>query len=167
MRVATAFSEEVAATFGPEKLDRALRYIARTPEDEEPSDIPELRIPVPQDDGAVAQKPFAEVTVAELRRAIQVAAGAQGKKKARAKSNLPETAADALTKANKALDTAVGRRAAAGALVSAKLAGEQVMIDVRGVPLDRAAAAFRAIAAALILAFSSSGAYPYSEVLAA
>ena len=51
MRVAEAFSETMTATFGTEKLDRALRYIAATPEPEQPSDIPKLRFRIPTDDG--------------------------------------------------------------------------------------------------------------------
>src|SRR4030095_9304934 len=38
MRIAGAFPEDIAVTFGPEKLDRALAYIAATPEKEEPPD---------------------------------------------------------------------------------------------------------------------------------
>ncbi len=55
-RVAQAFSETVAATFGPEKLDRALRYIAATPEDEKLADIPKLKILVTTADGKVYRR---------------------------------------------------------------------------------------------------------------
>lgn len=149
VRVAEAFSEEVAATFGPEKLDRALRYIAATPEDEKPSDIPELRIPVPADDGATAHtKAFADVTVSELRRATQAAAETKGAKKARDKG-LPEGFAATLAKANRALDQAVGSKAAKGAEIRARASGGDVLIDLRGIPLDKAAATLRALAALL------------------
>src|SRR5437870_4182327 len=47
MRIASSFGQSIAALYGPEKLDRALRYIAATPEDEKPSDIPTLPIRVP------------------------------------------------------------------------------------------------------------------------
>jgi hypothetical protein len=71
MRVSQAFSEEVVATFGLEKLDRALAYIAKTPEVEAPTDIPQLAIRVPSASGGVVEKPFAQVTIPELRRAAQ------------------------------------------------------------------------------------------------
>jgi hypothetical protein len=68
MRIADAFSEDVCATFGVEKLDTALRYIALTQEDESPKDVPDLKIPV-KANGRTIQKDFADVTVAELRAA--------------------------------------------------------------------------------------------------
>jgi hypothetical protein len=47
MRIAQAFSETVVATFGAEKLDRALHYVAATPARETPKEIPNLKIRVP------------------------------------------------------------------------------------------------------------------------
>jgi hypothetical protein len=154
MRVAQAFSETVAAAFGAEKLDRALRYIAATPEEEKPKDIPTLKIRVPPEDGGEAQqKPFEEVTIAELRRAVQAARG--GKKKPGAKKKptpkwLEEEAAAAIDNGHKALDKAVGRAAAATADVTVRRTGDdKVVVDIRGVPLERAGAAFKALAAAM------------------
>jgi hypothetical protein len=145
MRVAEAFSEEVVAAFGIEKLDRALRYVAATPDDEKPSDIPELRIAVPGEDGAPAKtKPFAELTVSELRRATQAVAA--GEKKG---ARLPEGLAGTLSKANRALDKTVGTKAARAAEIRARPTEGGVLLDVRGLPLERAAAALRALAAAL------------------
>lgn len=39
MRIAAAFTQEVAAMFGSEKLDRALSYIAATPENEQDGQV--------------------------------------------------------------------------------------------------------------------------------
>jgi hypothetical protein len=148
MRVATAFSEEVAATFGPEKLDRALAYIAKTPEDEAPGEIPRLKVRVPAERGkGVVAKAFAEVTTAELRRAVQHAG--HGRAKKRNGAGLPEAAALVIAKADKALDRAVGRGSAREADVVARAVNGDVRVDVRGVPLARARAAFSAVAKAL------------------
>lgn len=150
MRIAKAFSEEVAATFGTEKLDRALAYIAHTPEDEEPSDIPKLKIRIPGDgDAAAVEKPFAEVTVAELRRAVQGASPEPKNPKKKRTADLPGLAAGALDRAERALDKAVGRAAARTATVTARPDGDQVLIEVRGIPLAKASAAFKALASAL------------------
>lgn len=72
MRVAQAFSETMAATYGTEKLDRALRYISATPEDEKPSDIPKLKFRIPSEDGKKVQnKSFEYVTIPDLHRATE------------------------------------------------------------------------------------------------
>jgi hypothetical protein len=151
MRVAEAFSETMTATFGVEKLDRALRYIAATPEDERASDIPKLRFRVPTGagKGAIA-KSFEQVTIADLRRAVE---RERGSRKAGAKKKRPrwleEDAAVAIDSGNRALDRAVGSRAGKTADLTVRRAGDEVVVDVRGVPLGRARAAFQALAAAL------------------
>lgn len=149
MRVAQAFSEEMVADFGPEKLDRALRYIAATPADEKPADIPTLSIPVTADDGTVTRKPFERATAAEIRRATAGARDASAKP-ARRPAALDADGRAALTqRANEALDGAVGRAAAAEAEFTLRARHGRDAIELRGVPLDKAPAALRALAAAL------------------
>ena len=148
MRVATAFSEEVAAAFGVEKLDRALRYIAATPADESPEEIPDLQIDIPGEEGEPARKKrFAEVTIAELRRAVQRVR--EQRTPRRRGPELPERATEVVSRANKALDRAVGRKRQGGADVTARVKEDGVWIDVRGIPLDLVAAVFRALAVAV------------------
>src|SRR5262249_37408368 len=60
MRAAGAFSQSMVATFGVTKLNRALAYIAATPEEETPRDVPTLKIRVPDAEGTVHDKPFAD-----------------------------------------------------------------------------------------------------------
>jgi hypothetical protein len=152
MRVAQAFSETMAATYGTEKLDRALRYIAATPENEKPSDIPKIKFPIPSEDGkTVRNKSFDQVTIPDLRRATEhERAGTKKppKKKPRPKW-LDEAAAIALEHGNTALDKAVGSNAGKTADVSVRKVGDEILVDVRGVPLDKAQAALTAIARAL------------------
>lgn len=71
IRVATVFSERFAVEWGADKLVAALRYIDATPEDEKPSDIPKLSIPVVSEDGKVTKKPIAKASVREIERASQ------------------------------------------------------------------------------------------------
>ncbi len=152
MRVAAAFGESMVETFGAEKLDRALRYIAATPEKEEPSDIPTLMIRVPPEDGGEpVHKAFERTSIAELRRAVQHerAAGKPHAKNREKAAWLPDEAAQRIEKGHVALDAALGRAAARSADVTVRRAGTGALIDVRGVPLDRAADAFRALAAAM------------------
>ncbi len=152
MRVADAFSETVATLFGAEKLDRALRYIAATPEDEEPSDIPTLLIRVPREDGGEpVHKPFEKVTIADLRRATQnERAKSQGKNaKKKPPAWLTSEAAHTVEKSHQALAGAVGRAAAKSADVTVRRAAGEIVVDVRGVPIARAAHAFRALAVAM------------------
>jgi hypothetical protein len=151
MRVAQAFNETMTATFGTEKLDRALRYIAATPEEEKPSDIPKLKFRVPAEDGkTTVKKSFEQVTIADLRRAVENErkGNKQGGKKAPPKW-LDEEAATAIESGNKALDKAVGNNAAKLADVTVRRLGDEIVVDVRGVPLVRAEAAFKALASAL------------------
>ncbi|MBI4512171.1 MAG: hypothetical protein HY698_21235 [Deltaproteobacteria bacterium] len=148
MRVASAFSEEVAATFGAERLDRALAYISATPEDETPEDIPTLKIRIPQSgDQPAVEKDFAESSVSELRLAI---AGARPARRKRGMSgDMPAEVVKSLEGAAKALDKALGKKYAKGADVVARNASGEILVDVRGVPFDRAGAAFRAVAVGL------------------
>jgi len=145
MRVAQAFSETAVATFGAERLDRGLRYIAATPEDESPKELPTLRVRVRDDDGAVREKDFAEVTLVELRAATKAERDAA---RPRTKRAAEDTAA-LLERVNAALDAAVGPSAARAAEVRLREAGGKALVDVRGVPRAKATAAFRAVATAL------------------
>lgn len=150
MRVAEAFSETMAETFGTEKLDRALRYIAATPEDEKPSDIKKLRFRVPSKDGdGVQTKSFEQVTIADLRRATQRERSGAKKAKKPPPKWLDEKAARALESGNAALDKVVGKNAGKTADVTVRRLGDEVLVDVRGVPLAKAPAALSAIAKAL------------------
>ncbi|MBI4510751.1 MAG: hypothetical protein HY698_14040 [Deltaproteobacteria bacterium] len=149
IRVASAFSAEVAALFGPEKLDWALRYIARTPEEEGPSDIPTLKIRIPAsgEDPAV-EKPFEEITLAELRLAV-TGARPKGFMRKKPAEPFPEQIVASLAKAEKALDKVVGRAQAKAAELGARNGQDgEVLIEVRGIPAERARAAFRALAGA-------------------
>ena len=149
MRVSQAFSEEVVATFGLEKLDRALAYIAKTPEDEAPTDIPQLAIRVPSASGGVVEKPFAQVTIPELRRAAQREADQTGKKKRSKKAAALAAQAARVSEANRALDAAVGKADADRASVSLRDDGGDLLVDVRGLPLVHAGKALAALAKAL------------------
>jgi hypothetical protein len=151
MRVADAFSETMAGTYGTEKLDRALRYIAATPEEEKPADIPKLKFPIPSEDGKTTQnKAFEQVTIADLRRATehQRKGSKKGQKKPPPKW-LDEEAAVALENGNNALDKVVGTNAGKTADVTVRKVGDEILVDVRGVPLGKAQAALTAIAKAL------------------
>jgi hypothetical protein len=151
MRVAQAFNETMTATFGTEKLDRALRYIAATPEEEKPADIPKLKFRVPAEDGkTTVNKSFEQVTISDLRRAVENErkGGKKGGKKPAPKW-LDEEAASAIESGNKALDKAVGSNAGKLADVTVRRLGDEIVVDVRGVPLGRAEAAFKALATAL------------------
>jgi hypothetical protein len=152
MRVAQAFSETMAGTYGTEKLDRALRYIAATPEDEKPSDIPKMKFPIPSEDGKTVQnKSFEHVTIPDLRRATEHQR--KGSKKASKKTPRPkwldDDAALALESGNTALDKVVGANAGKTADVTVRKVGDEILVDVRGVPLGKAQAALTAIAKAL------------------
>ncbi|MBI4508813.1 MAG: hypothetical protein HY698_04200 [Deltaproteobacteria bacterium] len=148
MRVASAFSEELAATYGAEKLDRALAYIAATPEDETPEDIPTLKVRIPESgDKPAVEKEFAEVSVPELRLA---AAGARPARRKRGMGDdVPAEVVKFVEGAAKALDKAVGKKYAKGADVVARAADGEILVDVRGVPFDRAGVALRAVASGL------------------
>jgi hypothetical protein len=145
MRVAQAFSETAVATYGAERLDRGLRYIAATPEDEAPKELPTLKVRVRDDAGAVREKDFSEVTLVELRAATKAEREAARPRTKRA----AEDTASLLERVNAALDAAVGPSVARAAEVRLRESGGKAVMDVRGVPRARATAAFRAIATAL------------------
>ena len=148
MRVAEAFSESVVATFGPERLDRGLRYIAATPESETPAELPTLKVRTRTADGAVREKDFAEASIDEIRAATTAERGEAKPKRAKA----PDLAATAATleAVNAALDAAVGRAAAkdAEAKIRRDAKGRDVL-DLRGLPIAKAPATLRAVAKAL------------------
>lgn len=148
MRVAEAFSESVVAAFGPERLDRGLRYIAATPEGEAASDLLTLKVRTRTADGAVREKDFAETSIDEIRAATTAERGETKPKRSKAKD--PATAAALLESVNAALDAAVGRAVAkdAEAKLRRDTKGREVL-DLRGVPLTKAPAALRAVAKAL------------------
>jgi hypothetical protein len=129
MRVARAFTEGATTRFGVEKLDRGLAYIAKTPEHEAPADVPTLHVRVPTDDGGVVEKPFADVTVRELRLGAQHEAEVHGHHEVDPVI-APHVAA--LARANRALDAAVGRSNATRADVSLHARDGLALVDVRG-----------------------------------
>jgi hypothetical protein len=148
MRVADAFSESVVGAFGPERLDRGLRYIAATPEDESARDLPTLKIRTRTADGAVREKDFAAASIDEIRAATTAERGETPPKRARAKA--PAMTPATLEALNAALDAAVGRAAARGTEVRLRRdAKGREVLDLRGVPLPKAPAALRAVAKAL------------------
>lgn len=145
MRIAEAYGEEVARAYSPEKLDRALRYIAATPEDESTKDVPAMDIPVVDDDGAVKRVPFERATVAQIRKATAgvKAAGAPRQRKAAAPAG--DARREWLQQGNAALDDSVGKRLAAEASVALRTRGEREVLVVE-VPWEAAAAGLRAVA---------------------
>jgi hypothetical protein len=147
MRVASAFSEEIAATFGSNKLDRALAYIAATPEDETARDIPTLKVRVVGADGTVQQKPFAKTSTRELQAAAAHERKVAGKKPRKA-STITPAVTQGLARANAALDRAVGKSNAALADVAVRTHDGEVLIDVRGIPFGDLQKALTAVAKA-------------------
>ena len=148
MRVAEAFSEPVVGAFGPERLDRGLRYIAATPEQETPAQLPMLKVRTRTADGAVREKDFAAASIDEIRAATTAERGETPPKRARAKA--PAMTPATLEALNAALDAAVGRAAARGTEVRLRRdAKGREVLDLRGVPLPKAPAALRAVAKAL------------------
>jgi hypothetical protein len=146
VRVARAFSQAATTRYGVEKLDRGLLYIAKTPENELPKDLPTLKIRVPTEDGGVVKKPFADVTANELRLGAQHEAKVHGTGKKSKQDVLLEPHAGAVARANRTLDAAVGKSNAALADVSIHARDGLVLVDVRNVPLTDAPAALAAIA---------------------
>jgi hypothetical protein len=151
MRVAQTFGAEMVALYGAERLDRGLRYILATAEDESPADLPTLAIPVPDEQtGVVRAIRFPELTLADLRRALQRLRGAPARRAgAKAPAGTDPRVVAKLAAANKALDRAVGRKAARDADVLIKHTDAGVVVEIRGVPLERAATSLRTLAAAL------------------
>lgn len=148
MRVAEAFSESVVAAFGPERLDRGLRYIAATPESETPAQLPTLKIRTHAADGAVREKDFAEASIDEIRAATAAERGEAKSKRPRALD--PAAKASTLEAVNTALDAAVGRAAAKDAEAKIRRdAKGRDLLDLRGLPLAKAHAALKAVAKAL------------------
>jgi hypothetical protein len=148
MRVAGAFSAEICALYGVEKLDQALKYVALTPEEDSPREVVEGHIEVTDEDGKRTRKRFDRVTVADLRAANTSLreAKATGKTK---RASVPESVARKAVKANRDLDKSVGKRDAAAAVVKLRPSADgAIEVDVIGLPLKRASAALRAVAAA-------------------
>ena len=114
--------------------------------------MPTLSAPHRAEDGKTMQnKPFEEVTIRDLRRAVEQER--RGSKKAPKKKPRPnwldEEAAVAIENGNKALDKAVGTNAGKTADVTVRRVGDDIVVDVRGVPLNKAHRALAAIASAL------------------
>jgi hypothetical protein len=131
--------------FGAEKLDWGLRYIARTPADEAPKDIPELTIEIPKN-GGVTRKPFAETTVADLRSATSAQRGA---KKPSIGGPLPPTLQKDLARINNEVDKTVGAPHAASAYVTARTGEKSTLLDVMGIPYHLAKRVLRVVATGL------------------
>lgn len=141
MRVAGSFSESVATAYGVERLERGLRYIAKTPEDERPEDLLELRIPVPNDDGEVKRKLFEDCNVADLKRATSALVAEPAR--------VPREVRDRIARADQSLDELVGEDAARRASVGLRVdASGDALVDVRGVPYAMARAVLKALSRA-------------------
>jgi hypothetical protein len=145
MRVAGSFSQEIATSFGMDKLDRGLAYIASTPEDEKPGDLPKLKIRVPDESGHVQEKAFEHATVRELK----LAASHERGKAPPHVDTLVAPHVRSAAQANRALDAAVGKSNAGRAEVTLYARDGLVLFDVRGVPLADAGAALAAVKRAL------------------
>ncbi|MBI4508283.1 MAG: hypothetical protein HY698_01520 [Deltaproteobacteria bacterium] len=101
MRVADAFSADMAALFGPEKLDWLLRYASLTPEDEDLDQVPTTKIRIPaRGDQPAQEKPFEQTTLAELRAAVAGARTGAGRRE-KASASMPEEVVESLQKAEK------------------------------------------------------------------
>jgi hypothetical protein len=147
MRVAAAFPEVLVRASGVDKLDRALAYIAATPEDETAKDVPSLKVRVLGEDGEVVVRPFADVSVKDLARAAAHEAEVHAAPK-RVDPDVTKHAA-ALARANRALDRVVGKSNAARAEVSLRAVDGVVLLELRGLPLSDARSALAAIRKAL------------------
>jgi len=144
MRIAQAFSEDFAADHGTEKLDRMLRYLAATPEDDGPGDVPGMKVRVPQEDGSVREVAFERVTVAELRSATTAERAAAAATPKRPQATLTrERRTELSTELNAALDGAVGRKLSAHADAAVRVR-DGVPVVVVTSPLAKAAPALRA-----------------------
>jgi hypothetical protein len=147
MRVADAFNEATCVAFGPEKLDQALRYIARTPAHEEPKDVPEMTVEVPHAGRkGTIRKPFAETTTLELRAATAAQKGQAPRENA---SPLPPSLVKTLAAADMAVDKIVGRALAGGATLAARAHEKVTLLDISGIPFHLAKPCLKAIVAAL------------------
>gem|GEM_PF-1530593 len=147
-------SEAMVESYGVEKLDRLLRYIAATPERDGPEDAPELKIRVPEAGGGVTEKPFSQVSLHELRAATGAERAAQGG--GARDDGAAEVArtldADARVEVQRALEGAIDEaigRAAEGTEVRVAAAGGAPTVSLRGVPLEHADAALAAVRKAL------------------
>lgn len=142
MRIAQAFSEDFATDHGTEKLDRMLRYLAATPEDDGPAGVAGMKVRVPQEDGSVREVAFERVTVAELRSATTAERAAATPKRRQA-TLTRERRTELSTELNAALDGAVGRRMSALAEAAVRVR-DGVPVVVVTSPLAMAAPALRA-----------------------
>jgi hypothetical protein len=148
MRVADAYTAKMVIAAGVEKLDEMLSYMALTPEEEKARDVATLRVKVPDEGGRLIEMPFTETTVADLRAAN--AHQREERDTERDRSSIPDSVAARAVKANRALDDEVGKKAAPLANLRLEPTGAgEIFVQVTGVPLSRAAKAFRALAAAL------------------
>ena len=154
-RVSEAFAETMVVTYGVEKLDRLLRYIAATPERDGPEDAPTLTIRVPKDGGGVTEKPFPQTSLHELRAATGAERAAQRGEVAGDHDGAREVArtldADARDEVQEALEAALEEalgRSAAGIEVRV-LAGGGSTLSLRGVRLEHADAALAALRVAM------------------
>jgi hypothetical protein len=145
MRIAGAYSEEVARAYSPEKLDRALRYIAATPADEAPRDVPTLDIPVVGDDGSMKKVPFERATVAQIRKATANEKAEAKPKRRKQAAPTGDARREWLQATHAALDASVGKKLAAEASVAlrARSGGDVLVVEV---PWSAATAGLRAVA---------------------
>lgn len=101
IRIATTFERRFAISKGSTWLEASLRYIEATPEDEKPSDVPRLAIPIESQDGKSRRKPIAAASVREIRQAAHTA-----RRTREARAPGAEEAARFVERAKEKLDTA-------------------------------------------------------------
>ena len=133
--VARAFTATVCVKYGLHNLYTLLTYekvAVLTVDGNEPGPTP---IQVPQEDGTVAQKPFAECSMEELKRAI--------KHKRTPPRPLPQDASTRLETYRNVLDQHLSGRHSIQ--VSARLERDKVLISFKDIPEEQMAAVIEAL----------------------
>ncbi|HLL00449.1 MAG TPA: hypothetical protein VK539_07695 [Myxococcaceae bacterium] len=133
--VARAFTATACVKYGAHNLYALLTYekvAVLTVDGDEPGPTP---IQVPQEDGSVVQKPFAECTVEELKRAI--------KHKRTPPKPLPEEATSRVETYRNVLDQHLSGRHSIQ--VSARLERGKVLISFKDVPEEQMATVIEAL----------------------
>ena len=143
MRISEHFSGEMAARFGPEKLDAGLRYLSATRQEEQAGDLLAVDIRVRGDRGKWTSVPFADATVAQIHEA------ARNVDQTRSQRNIPtdirkrvEQLADALPAAPRG--TRQGER-----VKLLRAADGRLAVTFRSVPIDEIDAFLSAVREAL------------------
>jgi hypothetical protein len=147
MRVAKAFTAEMVATFGVQKCDWAIVHVARTPqEDDEPREVLESSFQVPNGDGKTRRKAFKDMRLSELRAVASAERDkSSGARKKKRDETLPSAIREKLVEAGKALDKAVGPKAAPMANVEWTESGKNTLYSFTGIPAQHVAKALKAL----------------------